>query len=441
MLDITLFRDEKTAELIKQSEKKRFAKNNNVDLVIKLDTDWRKLKHKHDNINKQNNLIKLALKDKNQKKIFSGKEDLDKNYDLYEFTQDEIKDLSIKQLNKLKLLVETETEKIKSETVNLELERNKALFGIGNIVHSNCPFSDDEDDNKIINTYGICKEESLKHHEIMEKLGLNTKAGGKTFGARGYYLIGDLVLLNNALIAYSLDFLINKGFEPVYPPVMMNKETMKKCSQLEEFDEVLYKVTDNDENNEKYLIATSEQPLTALHQDENLKDLPIKYCGVSECFRKEAGSHKDQNGIFRVHQFTKIEQFCITKPDESMKVFDAMIKNCEEFYQSLKIPYRVVSIVSGKLNNSAALKYDLEAWFPASKAFRELVSCSNCTDYQSRRLNIKHNNKYVHMLNATLCATTRTMCCIVESYQTKDGVIVPDVLKKYINKDFLKYKY
>jgi len=220
---------------------------------------------------------------------------------------------------------------------------------------------------------------------------------------------------------------------------MMKKDIMKAVSQLEEFDESLYKVDDNTE--EKYLIATSEQPICALHRGEYLSPniLPLRYAGYSTCFRKEAGSSgKDMLGIFRVHQFEKVEQFAITAPDESWNMHEELLKTTEEFYQSLGFSYQVISIVSGALNNAAAKKYDLEAWFPAMGQYRELVSCSNCTDYQSRRLNIQYGTKqndvktFVHMLNCTLVATERTICCIMENYQTEDGVVVPEVLRPYL---------
>ena len=218
---------------------------------------------------------------------------------------------------------------------------------------------------------------------------------------------------------------------------------MGKTAQLEQFDEELYKVVDGDAKNDKYLIATSEQPISAFHADEWLvgKDLPIKYAGYSTCYRREAGSHgRDAWGIYRVHQFEKIEQFVLTDPEKSWEVFDDMIALSEEFYKTLGLPYQIVSIVSGALNNAAAKKYDLEAWFPFQGEYKELVSCSNCTDYQSRALEIRFGTKmqtdtkkrYVHCLNSTLCATTRTMCCILENYQTEDGLRLPEPLRKYI---------
>jgi seryl-tRNA synthetase len=224
----------------------------------------------------------------------------------------------------------------------------------------------------------------------------------------------------------------------------MKQSVMAETAQLSDFDEQLYKVpSDSKDDEDGYLIATSEQPISAFHRGEWIQpeELPIKYVGYSTCFRKEAGSSgRNVWGIFRVHQFEKIEQFCITDPEKSWEMHEEMLRLSEEFYQSLNIPYRVISIVSGALNNAAAKKYDLEAWFPGLQEFRELVSCSNCLDYQSRAMETRfgfkkmgdREKKYVHMLNSTLTATERTICCILENYQTKDGVVVPEVLRPFM---------
>jgi seryl-tRNA synthetase len=251
------------------------------------------------------------------------------------------------------------------------------------------------------------------------------------------------VLLNQALINYGLQFLMAKGYTPLQPPYMMRKEVMAETAQLEQFDEELYKVVAGDGQEDLYLIATSEQPISAYHRKEWLtpEELPLRYAGCSTCFRKEAGSHgRDAWGIFRIHQFEKVEQFVVTSPDDSWEELERMIAVCEAFYQSLQLPYHVVSIVSGALNNAAAKKYDLEAWFPTLGVYRELVSASNCTDYQSRAMETRYGQKkmgqrekaYVHMLNATLCATERTICCILENYQDDTGVRVPDVLQPFM---------
>lgn len=226
------------------------------------------------------------------------------------------------------------------------------------------------------------KKDCLSHHEVLTRIdGYDPERGVKIVGHRGYCLTGYGLFLNLALVNYGLEFLWKKGYKPNQPPHFMLREQMAKTAQLEQFDEELYKVTENDDDKQtdKYLIATSEQPLSVLHDSEWLQDadLPIKYAGYSTCYRKEAGAHgKDAWGIFRVHQFEKIEQFLFTKPDDSWQAFDDMIATSEEFYQSLGLPYQIVAIVSGALNNAAAKKYDLEAWFPFQGEYKESVSYS-----------------------------------------------------------------
>lgn len=341
-----------------------------------------------------------------------------------------------------------------------EQQMREKVNTIGNIVHESVPVSDDEANNETIRTWtpeGVTVDESkkaaLSHHEVLTRLdGYDPDRGTKISGHRGYFLRNYGVFLNQAMINYGLDFLAKREYIPLQAPVMMNKEVMARTAQLSQFDEELYKVMDGDD--EKYLIATSEQPISAYHSNEWFEQpseqLPKRYAGYSSCFRREAGSHgKDAWGIFRVHAFEKIEQFCITEPEKSWDEFDRMIGISEEFYKSLGLPYRLVSIVSGELNNAAAKKYDLEAWFPYQSEYKELVSCSNCTDYQSRNLEIRcgvkkmneREKKYVHCLNSTLCATERAICCILENYQTEDGLKIPEPLRKYIpgEPDFIPY--
>ena len=371
-----------------------------------------------------------------------------------------------------------ELERKKAELIALEGTKEKAMktkqISIGNLVHKSVPVSMDEANNEIIKTWKpdgniavnvqdgeesvekkvnitVEKKQCLSHHEVLTRIhGYDPERGVKIDGHRGYFLRQYGVFFNQALINYGLNFLAERGYIPLQTPQMMNKDVMAKTAQLEQFDEELYKVLDG--SDEKYLIATSEQPISAFHSEEwfdKPSDLPIKYAGYSSCYRREAGSHgKDAWGIFRVHTFEKIEQFVLTAPDASWEMFDSMIGASEEFYQSLKLPYQIVAIVSGALNNAAAKKYDLEAWFPFQGEYKELVSCSNCTDYQARRLEIRYGikkmgereKKYVHCLNSTLCATERALCCILENYQTEDGVIVPEVLRPYMGgKTFIPF--
>eukprot|EP00249_Psilotum_nudum_P013410 c24313_g1_i1 orf=192-1334(+) len=377
MLDINLFRKEKggNPEIIRESQRRRFASVELVDEIIQLDATWRQRQHEVEQIRKERNKINEKVK---QKKL--AKEDAS------EF------------IGQVKDLQKSEAEK------NIEAKELKDLVDsklkiVGNLVHDSVPVSDDEINNAVITTWGTRREEEgLKNHvDLVELLGIaDLVKGADTAGGRGFYLKGLGVLLNQALINFGLAFLFERQYMPLQTPFFMRKEVMAECAQLAQFDEELYKVSG--EGDDKYLIATSEQPLCAFHRGDWIhpSKLPIKYAGYSSCFRKEAGAHgRDTLGIFRVHQFEKIEQFCVTSPldNKSWEMHEEMLRNSEEFYQQLGLPYQVVEIVSGALNDAAARKYDLEAWFPSSKTYRELVSCSNCTDYQSRRLEIRYGQK------------------------------------------------
>ena len=293
----------------------------------------------------------------------------------------------------------------------LDAQRTLALRKVGNIVHSSVPVAKDEAANVIHKTWGECKRDAAQyhHHELLWMIGgCAPDKGAVVAGHRGYFLIGVACLLNQALIQYGLSFLLKRKYTPMQPPYFMRKEIMAETAQLEEFDESLYKVTGTSED--LYLIATSEQPISAFHRDDTLnkEQLPIRYGGISTCFRKEAGSHgRDTWGIFRIHQFEKIEQFCITAPEESWAMHEEMIATCENFYQSLGLSYQIVTIVSGALNNAAAKKYDLEAWFPTLGVFRELVSASNCTDY--RRTHTAHTR-------GTATQSSPTRRCLLLAY-------------------------
>lgn len=288
------------------------------------------------------------------------------------------------------------------KVVDFKADLDKKISVVGNLVHESVPVGMDEEKcNKEISKWGECRKSEaglFHHHQLMEMIdGYEFKQGSKVAGHRAYYLKGAGVLLNQALINYGLNFLMTKKYTPLQPPFFMKQEVMAATAQLEEFDEALYKVQ-GAESGDMYLIATSEQPISAIHKDEWIeeKDLPINYAGISTCFRKEAGSHgRDAWGLFRVHQFEKVEQFVVTSPDKSWETLETMLKISEEFYQNLGLPYRSIAICSGALNNAAAKKYDLEAWFPTIGVFRELVSCSNCTDYQSRAMETRFGNKKV----------------------------------------------
>ncbi|WCJ40044.1 Serine--tRNA ligase cytoplasmic [Euphorbia peplus] len=433
MLDINLFREDKghNPELIRESQRRRFANVDIVDDIILLDKEWRQRQYELDNLRKDLNKINKEVA---KIKIAGG--------DATEIIE------KTNENKRLAALKQTEVDNAK-DTLDTK------LISVGNLVHDSVPVSNDEANNAIVRTWGEKRlERNLKNHvDLVDLLGIaDIKKGANVAGGRGFYLKGDGVRLNQALINFGLDFLEEKGYTALQTPFFMRRDIMAKCAQLAQFDEELYKVTG--EGEEKYLIATAEQPLCAYHLDDWIHptQLPIRYAGYSSCFRKEAGSHgRDTLGIFRVHQFEKVEQFCLTSPNgnDSWDEHEEMIKNSEEFYQALKLPYQVVSVVSGALNDAAAKKYDLEAWFPASNTYRELVSCSNCTDYQSRRMEIRYGQKksneqakqYVHLLNSTLTATERTLCCILENYQKENGVEIPKALRRYMGgKDFIPFQ-
>lgn len=352
-----------------------------------------------------------------------------------EFIKDTITDLSKQNLIKLSKEITENMKNDEEEKDRLFIQRNNLVFKLPNLLHTSVPIDTNEDNNEII-CQSIIPEKSQSiifedHASLVAKFDF-VRPAPNISGHRAYILCNDAVRLNCALMSYSLDFMKKKGFDIMYTPHFVSSDVMKKVCQLSEFEESLYEL--KDEN--KYLIATSEQFITAYNADKTFHNLPVKQCGVSTCFRKESGSAgKDTTGIFRVHQFEKVEQFVITDQESSYLMMEEMISNAKEFYDSLGLSYRVVNIVSGALNNAAAKKYDLEGWFPGSKRFRELVSCSNTLDYFSRRLNIKDKHgKYAHMLNSTLYANTRTLSCIFETYQANDKILIPHVLIPYFGK-------
>ncbi|TNN37574.1 Serine--tRNA ligase, cytoplasmic [Liparis tanakae] len=463
VLDLDLFRTDKGGdpEAIRETQRKRFKDVTLVDKLVAADTEWRKCRFTADNLNKAKNLCSKSIGEKMKRKEPVGEDESlpEAALNVESLTAEVLSPLSVGQIKKVRLLVDEAVEKGDSERIKLEAERFEYLREIGNLLHPSVPISNDEDaDNKVERTWGDCSvQKKYSHVDLVVMVdGFDGERGAVVAGSRGYFLKasadGPLVFLEQALIAYAMRILHSKNYTMLYTPFFMKKEVMQEVAQLSQFDDELYKVVgkgsekaDDNSVDEKYLIATSEQPIAAFLRDEWLKpeDLPIRYGGFSTCFRQEVGSHgRDTRGIFRVHQFEKIEQFIYASPhdDKSWELFDEMIGTAEEFYQTLGIPYRVVNIVSGALNHAASKKLDLEAWFPASGAFRELVSCSNCTDYQARRLRIRYGQtkkmmdkaEYVHMLNATMCATTRVMCAILENYQTEDGVVVPEVLRTFM---------
>ena len=338
--------------------------------------------------------------------------------------------------------VSEQLSKLEVEQNNIEKKYLKLATSIPNLIHESVPIGKDEESNKEIKKWGNIPEFDFKikdHIDISEDLDLvDLERAAKVAGARFYYLKNDLVRLNQALINFGLDFLREKGYSAVQPPYMINRESMEGAVIAEDFEEVIYKI----DNQDLYMIGTSEHAMAAMHSKEIIegKNIPKKYAGISPCFRKEAGAHgRDQKGIFRVHQFDKIEQFVFSKPEDSWKEHEKLLSIAEEFYQKLEIPYRVMLLSTGDTGNISAKTYDIEAWMAGQNAYREIVSCSNCLEYQARRLKIRFRDKtnedtqYVHTLNSTLIATTRVLVAIMENFQTKDGHIrIPEVLQGYM---------
>ena len=331
---------------------------------------------------------------------------------------------------------------LEKESADLDSKIANTLMQLPNLIHESVPVGKDENDNVEVRKWGKPPEFNFKpkdHIDLTTQLGLvDLERAAKVAGARFYYLRGDLVKLNHALIRLALDFCEMKGYKLAQPPYLLRREAVGGAVALSDFEDVIYKV----EGEDLYLLATSEHALLAQHMDEILdgKNLPLRYGGVSPCFRKEAGAHgKDTKGIFRVHQFEKVEQFVFCKPEQSWDEHEKLIANAEEFFQMLKIPYRVVNVCTGDLGTVAAKKYDLDAWLPGQGNYREVVSCSNCTTYQAVRSKVRFRDrpdeptKWVHTLNSTLVATERTLVAILENYQTKDGSItIPETLQVYM---------
>jgi len=339
--------------------------------------------------------------------------------------------------------ISTKIEELQDNVKVSQNDYNNRLESIPNLIHDSVPIGKDEKENKEIENWqpeiGLNKN-SRDHIELSEKNNLvDLERASKISGSRFYFLKNSLVRMNYALIAFALDYINKKGYAMLQPPYLMNRKPMSGAVILSDFEEVIYKIEDQD----LYLIGTSEHALAAMHSEEifSKEDLPRKYVSVSPCFRKEAGSHgRDTKGIFRVHQFEKVEIFSITDPESSWTQHEEILEDVKQFYKELEIPYRVMLLSSGDMGKVASKTFDIEAWLPGQNNYRELVSCSNCTDFQSRRLGIKYRNKpheesvLTHTLNSTLTATERTLVAILENFQNEDGSItIPRVLRTYMN--------
>jgi seryl-tRNA synthetase len=415
MLDIKLIREHPEIvrkDLEKRGEPEKIEMLNNL---IEYDIEWRNLLTESSELRHKLNQITAEVANlKKQKK------DASKQIEQAKSIPQQIKELEVK-------------------VAEYREKADQLLLKLPNILHETVPFGKDEHDNVVEKLVGKPPKfgfEPKSHVEIASDLDLiDFERAAKVSGHGFYYLKGDLARLDFAIMTYTIDLLRNRAYTLIEPPLMMHRKPYLGVTDLEFFGDQLYKIEDDD----LYLIATSEHPMAASFMDEILlqQDLPIKYVGVSPCFRKEVGAHgKYTKGLFRVHQFNKIEQFIFCHPDDSWKYHEELQKNSEDLYKGLGLHYRVVNVCTGDIGIIAAKKYDIEVWM-ADGTYREAGSNSNCTDYQARRLNIKYREKegqspvgFVHTLNNTALATSRTLIAILEQYQQKDGsVVIPEVLR------------
>lgn len=415
MLDPKLVRD--SPDKIRNMLKARYV-DFPLDDLIKLDKERRELIIKTDELRKTRNQISVEISKK--KKSSEDASSL------------------IEQMHS----VSEDLQRLEETQIRTEDSYKELSLTLPNLIHESVPTGKDETANKEIKKWGSIPAFDFKirdHIDLTQSLDLvDLERAAKVSGARFYYLKNQLVKLNQSLIQFALDFLSEKNYTPIQTPYMINKSSMEGAIIAHDFKDVIYKV----EGEDLYLIGTSEHAVASMHADEIIegKSLPLRYAGVSPCFRKEAGAHgRDQKGIFRVHQFEKVEQFVFSKPEESWKEHERMLAIVEEFYQKIELPYRVMLLSSGDMGKISAKTYDLEAWMAGQSNYREIISCSNCLDFQARRLKIRFRDKtneqpqHLHTLNSTLVATTRTMVAILENFQTKDGHIsIPKALQKYV---------
>ena len=401
-------------DVLRADHDKREMPHDNIDEVIRLDEEWRQARYDVDLLRKKRNEAARGIAEAKK----SG--------------DSAAADAILAEVASLGQEIDALSEKVDS----CLSERDTIRMRVPNILHESVPVGEDDQKNTLHSLHGDKIElgfEARNHNDLIEMNNwVDLARGAKVTGSRFYFLQGDLARLEMALQSYSANFLMERGYTLVQPPLMMNREAYEGVTDLGDFETVMYGI----EPDKYYLIATSEHPLTAMRMDEIIEpsELPIKLVGVSSCFRREVGAHGlSDRGIWRVHQFTKIEQIVICKPDDSWEHHEELLTNAVELWDSLGLHYRVVNICTGDMGTVASKKYDLEAWLPGANAYKEVVSCSNCTDYQANRLRMRYRtsegNSAVHTLNSTAVATSRALVAIMEQYQNEDGTVrVPDVL-------------
>ena len=416
MLDMSMFREH--ADVLRADHDKREMPHDHIDEVIRLDEEWRQARYDADQLRKKRNEAARGIAEAKKAGDSAAADSI------------------LVEVASLGQEIDALSEKVDSCLA----ERDAIRMRVPNILHDSVPVGEDDQKNTLHSLHGNKTElgfEARNHNDLIEMNNwVDLARGAKVTGSRFYFLQGDLARLEMALQSYSANFLIERGYTLVQPPLMMNREAYEGVTDLGDFETVMYGI----EPDKYYLIATSEHPLTAMRMDEIIEpaELPIKLVGVSSCFRREVGAHGlSDRGIWRVHQFTKIEQIVICKPDDSWGHHEDLLTNAVELWDSLGLHYRVVNICTGDMGTVASKKYDLEAWLPGANAYKEVVSCSNCTDYQANRLRMRYRttegNAAVHTLNSTAVATSRALVAIMEQYQNEDGTVrVPEVLVSHM---------
>jgi seryl-tRNA synthetase len=414
MLDINLVR--KNPQLVKDNEKRRGKPIVLVDKILEADEKWRKELKKVEALKHKRNVVSQEINE-------SKKKDDEK---------------TAKQKIKEMRGVVSEIRKREQKAGDLLLKRDYNLRYLGNIMHPEVPNGKDDSENKEIRKVGVKSKFSFEvknHVELCEELGIaDFEASAKTSGHGFYFLKGELALLNQALIQFAIEFMLSKNYVYVEPPLMLRKEILASAVDMNELAQTVYTI----EGENLALIGTSEHSLLGIHANETIDNLPKKYFSYTMCFRKEVGAHGiNEKGLWRTHQFNKVEQFIFCKPEESEMLFEELLKNSEEILKKLGLPYRVIEICTGDLSLWKHRSYDLEVYRPTTKAYGEVMSLSNCTDYQARKLGIKlvgkEGREVVHTLNNTALATSRIMVAILENFQTSKGTVkVPKVLQKYM---------
>jgi len=427
MIDIKLLRE--SPKLVEQNIKRKGQDEKLIllDKAIKLDEAWRTAKFEADNLRKNRNVVSEQI---NQAK---------KNKD----------DKKARELIQKAKKIPEEIAELEQRENKLAEEIRQIMNQIPNFISPKVPIGKDASENVEIKKVGkISKFDfpAMNHVELTENLGVaDFEASARVSGKGFYYLKNELAILNQALIKYALDFLRKKKYEYIETPLLLNGKSIFASMDKTAIEQSVYSVKDEDLN----LIGTAEQSLLAMHSGEviNEEDLPKKYYSYSMCFRKEIGAHGiNEKGLWRTHQFNKVEQFIFCKPEDSEKLYDELLKNSEEILKGLELPYRVLEICTGDLADWKFRSADLEVWRPTTKEYGEVMSLSNCTDYQARKLDIKcidkkGNRRVLHTLNDTAMATSRILVCLLENNQQKDGSIkIPKILWKYTKFKEIKVK-